>query len=102
MIWFIGGGCYHADMITLGALKILRKYQPNILHRFKGLGENDEEDIRTTIMDPNTRSLIKVNISDIENEMKIFQLLRGNSMSDQMNRKMMMKEFILDPQLLDT
>lgn len=53
-------------------------------------------------MDPNTRSLIKVNISDIENEMKIFQLLRGNSMSDQINRKMMMKEFILDPQLLDT
>ena len=25
MIWFIGGGCYHADMITLGALKILKK-----------------------------------------------------------------------------
>ncbi len=25
MIWFIGGGCYHADMITIGAIKILKK-----------------------------------------------------------------------------
>jgi DNA gyrase subunit B len=86
----------------LGALKILQKYQPDILHRFKGLGENDEEDIRTTIMDPNTRSLVRVNISDIENDMKIFQLLRGNTSVDQMSRKMMMKEYVIDPQLLDT
>lgn len=86
----------------LGALKILKKYQPDILHRFKGLGENDEDDIRTTIMDPNTRSLIRVNISDVENEMKVFQMLRGNSTSDQLSRKTMMKEFIIDPTMLDT
>ena len=86
----------------LGALKILRKYQPDILHRFKGLGENNCEDIKTTIMDPNTRSLIRVNIADIENEMKVFNILRGNSSSDQMARKLMMKEFVIDPSMLDT
>lgn len=86
----------------LGILKILKKYQPNILHRFKGLGENDEEDIRTTIMDPNTRTLIRVNISDIENDMKIFQMLRGNSPTDALNRKMMMKEYQIPRDLIDT
>lgn len=86
----------------LGVLKILKKYQPNILHRFKGLGENDEEDIRTTIMDPNTRTLIRVNISDIENDMKIFQMLRGNTPTDVLNRKMMMKEYQIPRDLIDT
>lgn len=86
----------------LGVLKVLRKYQPNILHRFKGLGENDHEDIKTTIMDPNTRTLIRVNISDIENDMKIFQVLRGNSPQDAFNRKMMMKEFKIPKENIDT
>lgn len=86
----------------LGVLKVLKKYQPNILHRFKGLGENDGDDIRTTIMDPNTRTLIRVNISDIENDMKTFQVLRGNSPQDAYNRKMMMKEFKIPKENIDT
>jgi len=86
----------------LGVLKVLKKYQPNILHRFKGLGENDDEDIRTTIMDPNTRTLIRVNISDIENDMKVFQVLRGNSPQDAFNRKMMMKAFKIPKENIDT
>ncbi|MDE7347146.1 MAG: hypothetical protein K2N48_10475, partial [Muribaculaceae bacterium] len=86
----------------LGCLKILQKYQPNILHRFKGLGENDEADIRTTIMDPNTRSLIRVNVTDIENDMKIFQLLRGGTAQDLLGRKMMMREFQIDKDMIDT
>lgn len=86
----------------LGVLKILKKYQPDILHRFKGLGENDDDDIRTTIMDPNTRTLIRVNISDIENDMKVFQVLRGNSPQDSFNRKMMMKKFKISKDAIDT
>lgn len=86
----------------LGVLKILKKYQPNILHRFKGLGENDNEDIKTTIMDPNTRTLIRVTINDIENDMKIFQLLRGGSPIDALNRKEMMKNFQIDKDMIDT
>lgn len=86
----------------LGVLKILKKYQPDILHRFKGLGENDSEDIKTTIMDPNTRTLIRVNISDIENDMKTFQLLRGGSPFDAQNRKLMMKQYKIPKEMIDT
>lgn len=90
------------ELSLLGILKILRKYQPNILHRFKGLGENDNEDIKTTIMDPNTRMLIRVNISDIENDMKTFQVLRGQSPLDAMNRKSMMRAFKIPKDAIDT
>lgn len=90
------------ELSMLGALKILRKYQPNILHRFKGLGENDAEDIKTTILDPNTRTLIRVNISTIENDMKTFQMLRGNSPLDATARKAMMKAFKIPKDAIDT
>ena len=66
------------------------------------VGENDYEDIKTTIMDPNTRSLIRVNIADIENDMKVFQLLRGGSAYDAARRKQMMVDFRVDKSLIDT
>ena len=90
------------DLSLLGTLKVLKKFQPNILHRFKGLGENNDEDIKTTIMDPNTRTLIKVQISDIENDMKVFQTLRGTSLLDAQNRKAMMREYKIPRDLIDT
>lgn len=86
----------------LETLKILKKYQPDILHRFKGLGENDPDDLRATVMDPNTRTLIRVNIGDIENDMRIFQMLRGGTPMDALNRKTMMQQFKIDRDDIDT
>lgn len=90
------------SLSLLGILKILKSYQPNILHRFKGLGENSEDEIKQTIMDPNTRSLIRVNIEDIENDLKVFQILRGTSPLDALERKNMMKNFKVDKSIIDT
>lgn len=90
------------ELSLLGILKILKAFQPNILHRFKGLGENSDDEIKETIMDPNSRTLIKVHIEDIENDMKVFQILRGNSPADALNRKQMMKEFKIDRNMIDT
>lgn len=90
------------QLSLLGVLKILQKYQPDILHRFKGLGENEAPDIKTTIMDPNTRTLIRVNIGDIENDMKTFQLLRGGTPADALARKLMMKDFKISKDMIDT
>ena len=53
-------------------------------------------------MDPNTRMLIKVNIEDINNDMEIFQLLRGKTSSDLKARKQMMKEIKIPRELIDT
>ena len=91
-----------SELSLLGVLKILKKFQPEITVRMKGLGEATKEDIRTTIMDPNTRTLIRVQISDIENDMKVFQMLRGDSPIDRKNRKIMMSNFDFDVSLIDT
>lgn len=90
------------NLSLLGVLKILKAYQPTILHRFKGLGENSDEEIKETIMDPNTRSLIRVFIEDIENDMKVFQILRGTGPAELIQRKQMMKDFKVDRSIIDT
>ena len=90
------------NMSLLGILKILGKYQPNILHRFKGLGENDKEDLRITVMDPNSRSLLKVCINDIQNDAEIFQMLRGGTSQDLLGRKTLARSFRADRTLIDT
>ena len=90
------------QLSLLGILKILKSYQPNILHRFKGLGENSDEEIKETIMDPNTRSLIRVNIEDVANDMKVFGILRGTTQSEIQQRKEMMKDFKIDRSMIDT
>lgn len=66
------------------------------------MGENNDEDIKETIMDPNTRSLIRLNISDMENDMKIFQMLRGSSPSDAQARKILMQNYMIPVDLIDT
>lgn len=90
------------ELSLLGVLKVLKKFQPNIIHRFKGLGENNDEDIKLTIMDPNTRCLIKLQMGDIENDMKIFQMLRGSSPIDAQARKLHMKSYKIPKDLIDT
>jgi DNA gyrase subunit B len=84
------------------SLEMLKKFQPDILHRFKGLGENNPDDIRFTLMDANTRMLIKVMISDIENDLKVFNVLRGSSPQDAAARKAMMAGYQIPRELLDT
>lgn len=66
------------------------------------VSENDPEDMKFTTMDPNTRSLIKVNISDIQNDTEIFNILRSNSPQYAAIRKSLMYSFTPDKSLIDT
>ena len=91
-----------SDLSLLEALKVIRKYQPNILHRFKGLGENSEDDLKITTMDPNTRTLIRVQLGDIENDMAVFQMLRGDSKQNLLDRKQFLRSVIIRKDDIDT
>ena len=55
-----------------------------------------------TVMDPNTRSLVRVQITDIINDSKIFQILRGGTVQDALDRKQMVFDFKADKSLIDT
>lgn len=58
-----------------------------VIHRSKGLGENDAEMMALTTMNPNTRRLIKVNPDEIEHTAYMFDMLLGDNLSGR-------KEFI--------
>ena len=52
-----------------------------VIQRSKGLGENDPEMMWLTTMNPETRRLIKVLPSDMQQTVETFDLLLGDNLS---------------------
>lgn len=55
------------------------------VQRYKGLGEMNPEDLWETTMNPATRSLIKVNVEDLEEADSIFSALMGEEVEPRKN-----------------
>ena len=75
-----------------------QKYQPNIMTRFKGLGELSSEDLETTTFDPHQRILVQLTMDDLIDEIRKFEILHGRSKEE---RTEMMKAFKIDREFLD-
>ena len=65
-----------------------RRYQDPI-QRYKGLGEMDADQLATTTMEQEHRTLRRVRVDDAESAGKVFELLMGNDVAPR-------KEFIID------
>jgi DNA gyrase subunit B len=66
--------------------------------RFKGLGEMDAEELRVTTMDPETRTLLKVEVEDLAMADEIFTTLMGDVVAD---RKSFIQHKAKDTRFLD-
>ena len=62
-------------------LKQYRKKHQNenyILNRFKGLGEMDANELEEAVMNPETRTLKRITIEDVEEMISSFNVCMGN------------------------
>ena len=64
--------------------ELAENIKPNI-NRQKGLGEMDAIDLRTTTMDINERTLLKINVEDVILTDEIFQILMGEEVEPRRN-----------------
>jgi DNA gyrase subunit B len=82
-----------------GALAEFKVEHPKVRpSRFKGLGEMDAEELRVTTMDPDTRTLLKVEVDDLAMADEIFSTLMGDDVAD---RKSFIQHKAKDIRFLD-
>lgn len=69
----------YTEKEKLDILKLIgnKKYT---IQRSKGLGENEPEMMSLTTMNPNTRRLIKINPCDVEQTVRVFDMLLGDDL----------------------
>ncbi len=81
------------------ALDRFRQEHPKVKPtRFKGLGEMDAEELRVTTMDPDTRTLLRVEVDDALRAEEIFSTLMGDDVAD---RKLFIQQNAKDIRFLD-
>lgn len=78
------------------------KLQPNIINRFKGLGEADPDQLWPTTLNPETRCLVRLTFGDIERDMRIFMKLKSDKLAFRAERKRMMESYKIRREDLDT
>lgn len=78
--------------------QMTQKYEPDIMKRFKGLGELEAEELWETTLNPNTRTLIRMTMTDVENEVRKFNILHG---AESDARKDLMASFKISREDLD-
>lgn len=76
-------------IMTVGELMIMcQKFNPDILMRYKGLGELQPSELRETTLDPSKRTLIQLTVSDIEKELEVFTVLHGKKGKKELKKLM--------------
>lgn len=82
-------------------LDMTLKLQPGIELRYKGLGELSEDDLWDTVMNPESRTLIQLTVSDVEQACKTYDMLHGKGKINSANRREMTEAFEINRDMLD-
>ena len=86
--------------MTLGEFFQRNKiYLPQVEERIKGIGELDGNILWDTTLNPQTRQLIRLTMSDLDTELDVVKILHGNNPDD---RKKFMEGYRVEKDMLDT
>ncbi len=77
------------------------KYSLKIKTRFKGLGELDGKQLRSTTLDMNNRVSVQFTVEDFERELSIMNMIHGPGKQDLERRKQLMKKYQIKRDDLD-
>ena len=77
------------------------KRYPAIKDRYKGLGSNPAIATKEMMMDPNTRRLIRINVSDAYALAKELDIISGKTKQDILGRKKLLDDFEFTKEMLD-
>ena len=80
----------------------MSKYNATIQTRFKGLGEAQYDEISETIMDPRKRRLVRLTITDLEEDLRKMRILHDDSQEYRVLRKQLMADYDVNPDEIDT
>lgn len=84
-------------------IETVTMYMPKIKDRMKGLGQTDKDILARTTLNPETRTLIQLDLNhDFASAMEIIKSLRGSSIDDLHKRKEMVRTFEVDADDIDT
>ncbi len=72
-------------MVELGQANGKRMPKDNGIQRYKGLGEMNDEELRVTTMDPETRVLLQVSMDDAALAEEVFSVLMGEDVESRRN-----------------
>lgn len=90
----ISGKHQHLGEMTIGQLmKLCEDYKPEIIERFKGLGELTPASLRETTLDPNNRILIQLTVADIEKTVEQMMILHGDDNDSREKRKKLIADY---------
>lgn len=79
----------------------VEKQYPSIKDRYKGLGENSAKATLETMMNPLTRRIIRLTMTDVEDLGRMFHTLAGSGKDDIRARKELLMNFDFKPEMLD-
>jgi len=91
----------YIKMSIMDFLNMSSKFKPDILTRYKGLGEMDASEIWETSLNPNNRKLRRLTFDDARSDFEILKKLHGTGKHDLLARKDMMANFKISREDLD-
>lgn len=80
----------------------INRYFPQIKDRYKGLGSSDADVMASTVMNPATRNIYRVDVSDVNRAIERMNALVGKRKEDILTRKALLLDFKFTKNDIDT